>query len=1016
MQVWLDELKRSETPQANSRPDPAAAASGDRLFYVFGHERFGGANIRPQKVYLKKDGQVGANSSEYDLGNISGSQKYLNAQDVTLLARLAFYATHSYSRSFSWPDAETLLPFLKEIVETGRARHGDVKGVALTWSDPRNIRFDWDVAETGEQTLVARDDDDAQIIILPFPSPLYIDEATGTTGEVRSTLPVEISRHMANAPVIPPEAAEIVAETLSRDDIKGPEPWRIAINERTDLRPSPVLKLYGCERQVPSMGRYAGAWRRNEEPVVETHPCLQLQLLYEGAPEPVRRGTGGDIRFQSEDGLNLIRRRAALEDRLYRRLNRVVDPCGGIEPTRLFRAQTIPAPIREADFILGPLSDETIANDDGPMEFVREVVPKLRSEGWTVEIDESWPFRIYDVPVSFSTAFEPSGIDWFSLSLRVEAGDETLDLTDLIVEVISILPVDEWGNLDDDFSVEEFLEGQVFYPQLEDGRMVPFEGEAITPFVEAFLETEGLTGFHRAEMGRATSIAEALERCGAPWIVNPELRALGERLRELSDAPDMEPPISLKADLRPYQRTGYGWLRTLADSGYGGVLADDMGLGKTVQALALLAHRHLEDGADRPSLLVAPTSLLGNWRREAARFAPGLKFLILQGLGRKEKFAEIPNHHVIATTYPLLNRDHEALFAHQFDVAILDEAQAVKNPASAVSKRIREIQARHRLALTGTPMENNLEELWSLFDWLVPGLLGDRKAFNAEYRRPIEQKGDRASQRRLSARVKPFLLRRAKEDVAADLPPKTIIDEITPLEAGQAAFYESIRAAMDKRVRDAVAAKGVAGSRITILDALLKLRQACCDPRLVKLEAARKVTDSAKRGRLFTMLEELVAEGRKVLIFSQFVGMLNLIEADVSFRGWSYAMLHGRTKDRDGEIAKFQEGEAQLFLISLKAGGVGLNLTAADTVILYDPWWNPAVERQAMDRAHRIGQDKPVFVHRLIAENTVEVAIQEMQARKQALADALFEGTGEGALALSEADIDLLFGRRCDVV
>ena len=253
-------------------------------------------------------------------------------------------------------------------------------------------------------------------------------------------------------------------------------------------------------------------------------------------------------------------------------------------------------------------------------------------------------------------------------------------------------------------------------------------------------------------------------------------------------------------------------------------------------------------------------------------------------------------------------------------------------------------------------------------------------------------------------------MRRTKEEVAQELPEKTVIDELIPLEGAQAALYESIRTAMDERVRDAIAARGLASSRIAILDALLKLRQVCCDPGLVRLDAARKVKESAKRARLMALLEELVAEGRKVLVFSQFVKMLKLVEREVAARGWGYAMLHGATKDRDAEVAAFQSGGLPLFLVSLKAGGTGLNLTAADTVIVYDPWWNPAVERQAMDRAHRIGQDKPVFVHRLIAENTVEAAIQRMQARKQALADALFEGTGRGPLALTEEDIDALFG------
>ena len=653
----------------------------------------------------------------------------------------------------------------------------------------------------------------------------------------------------------------------------------------------------------------------------------------------------------------------------------------------------------------------TGGEDEGAgLGFVVQAVPRLRSEGWRIEVDESWPFRLHDGPVAFSTALESTDTDWFSLSLSLEANGRTFDVAPIVLQLVAELPVDEWGRLEEGFDIESHLAGRLFHVPLEDGSWLALDASRFGRFAEAFLEAQGLLEFHRADSGRLFELAEAPEGCGAPWTGGREILDLGARLRALAETPEQAPPDTLRGELRPYQRTGYGWLRALSESGFGGMLADDMGLGKTVQTLALLAHRHLEEETSLPSLLVVPTSLVGNWRREAARFVPDLKVLVLHGPDRRRRFAEIPDHHLVVTTYPLLNRDHELLFGHDYDIAVLDEAQAVKNPAAAVSKRIREIRARQRLVLTGTPLENNLQEIWALYDWLVPGLLGNRKRFTTEFRTPIEKHGDRARQRLLSARVKPFLMRRTKEEVARELPVKTVIDDLVPLEGAQAALYESIRTAMDKRVREAIAARGLAASRIAILDALLKLRQVCCDPGLVKLDAARKVTASAKRARLLALLEELVAEGRKVLVFSQFVAMLKLVERDIAARGWGYAMLHGRTKDRDAQVAAFQSGDLPLFLVSQKAGGTGLNLTAADTVIVYNPWWNPAVERQAMDRAHRIGQDKPVFVHRLIAENTVEAAIQRMQARKQALADALFEGTGEGPLALTEEDIHALFG------
>ena len=308
-------------------------------------------------------------------------------------------------------------------------------------------------------------------------------------------------------------------------------------------------------------------------------------------------------------------------------------------------------------------------------------------------------------------------------------------------------------------------------------------------------------------------------------------------------------------------------------------------------------------------------------------------------------------------------------------------------------------------------MENNLKEFWALFDWLVPGLLGDRKGFNARFRTPIEKGGSLAAQQALNARVRPSLLRRTKDMVAAHLPEKTIITKTITLGKKERALYETIRLSLDARVRAAIAAKGFGATRITILSALVKLRQVCCDPALLDTPEAEKIKESAKRSRLMELLGDLIAEGRRVVVFSQFVNMLELIRSDIEARGWDHAWLTGDTRDRDGAVSRFQQGKTPVFLISLKAGGggVGLTLTAADTVILYDPWWNPAVERHAMDRAHRIGQNRSVFVYRLVAEGAVEESILALQERKQALADALFEEKGGSPLGLDEADIAQLF-------
>ena len=381
----------------------------------------------------------------------------------------------------------------------------------------------------------------------------------------------------------------------------------------------------------------------------------------------------------------------------------------------------------------------------------------------------------------------------------------------------------------------------------------------------------------------------------------------------------------------------------------------------------------------------------------------------MHGADRAQRFGEIADADLVITTYALLSRDAEQLLAASWHIAVLDEAQAIKNANAKTTQLACRLYARHRLCLTGTPMENHLGELWSQFAFLMPGLLGDAKRFGRVFRVPIEKKQDSERRGVLSARLKPFLLRRTKSLVAADLPPKTEILQPLELAGPQRDLYETVRVAMHEKVRSEIAAKGLARSHIVVLDALLKLRQVCCDPRLVKLTAARKVSAGAKLEHLMEMLPPLIEDSRQILLFSQFTSMLDLIKPALSERGFQYAELRGDTKDRAGPVARFQKGEVPLFMISLKAGGTGLNLTAADTVIHYDPWWNPAVEDQATDRAHRIGQDKPVFVYKLVAQGTVEERMLELQQRKKALAAAIYDTAGAGGPGLEAADIDRLF-------
>lgn len=492
------------------------------------------------------------------------------------------------------------------------------------------------------------------------------------------------------------------------------------------------------------------------------------------------------------------------------------------------------------------------------------------------------------------------------------------------------------------------------------------------------------------------------------WLGGERLQRLASRLAAFDGPASVAIPEGFGAELRAYQRQGLDWLQFLREYELGGILADDMGLGKTVQALAHILTEKRAGRLDRPCLVVCSTSLVPNWTAEAARFAPDLAVVSLHGPDRAKRFESHVSADLAITTYGLLIRDEEALLAQEWHLVILDEAQAIKNPAAKTTGIAARLQARHRLCLTGTPVENHLGDIWSQFAFLMPGLLGDARRFSKVFRNPIEKQGDTERQALLARRLKPFILRRTKSEVAAELPAKTMMIRQVELAGPQRDLYETVRLAMHEKVRNAVAERGLARSHIVILEALLKLRQACCDPRLVKLDQARRVTLSAKLAHLKEMLPELIEEGRRVLLFSQFTSMLDLIEVELDALSLPYVDLRGDTRDRATPVARFQAGDVPLFCLSLKAGGAGINLTAADTVIHYDPWWNPAVEAQATDRAHRIGQDKPVFVFKLIAKGTIEERMLELQKKKAALANGLFDPDRPG-LSFEAADLELLF-------
>ncbi len=479
---------------------------------------------------------------------------------------------------------------------------------------------------------------------------------------------------------------------------------------------------------------------------------------------------------------------------------------------------------------------------------------------------------------------------------------------------------------------------------------------------------------------------------------------LRERLRGFDGVTAEAEPDGFVGELREYQKMGLGWLNFLRDFRFGGCLADDMGLGKTVQVLASLAAHHLADPSLPPTLVVVPRSLIFNWHQECERFAPKLTVLEYTGPDRDTLRPTLSEHNVILTTYGTLRRDAIALRDQPFEYVILDEAQTIKNPTSQVARAARVLNAQHRIALTGTPIENSLGDLWSIFEFLNPGMLGRSKAFREHTSNPE----DRESRVMLSRGLRPFILRRSKQQVAAELPEKLEETIYCEMEGSQRELYEELRLHYRDALLGVVAEEGINKSRMHVLEALLRLRQAACHPALLDRDSAEN--GSAKVDYLVPMLEELIAEGHKALVFSQFTSMLSIVRGHLDKKGVVYEYLDGRTRNRKDIVERFQnDPDCPVFLISLKAGGLGLNLTAADYVFLLDPWWNPAVEAQAVDRAHRVGQQRPVFAYRLICRDTVEEKIAMLQRQKRDLADAILEADNSGVLKdLSVEDLEML--------
>ncbi len=975
---WLDGFRARRAAPASSARQKAAKAT-HALAYVVG-QTYRGVEVFLYKARVGVDGSIRSLDAPWQ--NLERAliepPKFVSEEDLPILRGLWLDRSRgTYTGSFSLQGANGAGTFEK-LVATGRLFASSATGPThsgtrcLVRGGPaRSTQIVWQAQADARLRPVLQTEPPAALLLTAIRPCWYVDTHSGEAGLLALPWPAEQVEDFLSMPAITPEESALVGNVL-RDiapDLPAPPSHEAAPVRIVDTAPVPVLAL----DTLPT-------WASPQDFATVSFDYAEHSLPAHSNTTLVRNA--GEEIVQ-------IRRDADAEHQRLTELHKA-----GL---RKLRADRIFGPKPFPDGMLGPDN-----SGDWP-EIVKRGLPALRASGWRVVMSDAFRHNVIEIEAIDGT-LRPTGDGWFDVEMGISVNGRTVRLEPLLADLFRRDARWLSGKLD------AIADDEAIDLKTDRNERLRLRADRLKPVVRVLIDLfDALgTGLRIARWDAAR--LHALDQSGR-WQFHGDasVRQLAQRLMAGPGIADVPVPRGLHAELRAYQRQGLAWMQFLREHGLSGVLADDMGLGKTVQALAHILTEKEGGRLDRPALVVVPTTLMHNWCEEAQRFTPSLRVLDLHGPQRRDRFDRIGAHDVVLTTYALLWRDREILAGHDYHLLILDEAQYVKNAATKSAATIRELQARHRLCLTGTPLENHLGELWAQFDFLLPGFLGTRQDFTRRWRTPIEKGGDAVRRELLARRIRPFMLRRRKDEVATELPPKTMIVRTVELEGAQRDLYETVRAAMQEKVRAAVAAKGLARSHIIVLEALLKLRQVCCDPRLAKVGQSARVKESAKLGLLLDMLPELIEEGRRILLFSQFTSMLDLIAAEVEKAGIPYVMLTGDTADRATPVKRFKQGEVPLFLISLKAGGVGLNLTAADTVIHYDPWWNPAVENQATDRAHRLGQDKPVFVYKLITAGSVEEKIVAMQEQKAALAEAILSEDAAGAVKFSAEDIEALF-------
>ncbi len=943
VQEWLKSIRKSVA--AVDEP-PAKPTKPEKRFLAFCIQHFGNRGDPPGWYFTLRVGtwlKSGACNISHSqtMADPTRPPKYMTSED---LLPVALY--HQRRRNVtSWNEMRLKGGdwdgLFDAALATGRVFVGGPdrdQWTAFTAGPSLPVVALWTLLPDGDAVPALEFQDQRERLVLPTIPPRYFDRETNTTGTVTADLQPEVLASWLVGPHIHSTQVAALAKELLRVSPALPQLAKLETIELPTTPPQPHLLIrktfvggrHGLEL-IHALLRFSYNDRELLQPLSPREPALHHSIR-------------GNQRFTQHRDPNA---EAAAGQT-------VLD--AGFRPiSDLIRAHALDREMQHA-FLLKSFNDQEMWLD----HLASPAVVAMKDAGWVIDIDPASGLVVRDAGDLFPEIESDSahGIEWFRFDAKFEIDGRELSLIPIIAAAIRRgLPPASSPDLPEYFLFpsDDPATGTLRFPAR---RLM----EIVDQVRHLFQGHHG-DGPVRIDRLGAAGVADALQLDHSPTL--RALANLAHNLKNIHALPEVPLPDNLHAQLRPYQADGYRWLQFLAANSLHGILADDMGLGKTVQTLAHLA-------------------------AEAEKFTPHLRVLTLHGKDRSVDFHRIPEFDLVITSYPLLTRDCDTLRAHDWHVVVLDEAQSIKNPRSIIARSVCQLRAAHRICLSGTPMENHLGELWSLMRFLMPGFLGDEKSFNSHIRRPIERDHSTDAQLLLNRRVSPLILRRTKDQVATELPAKTEIIHSIELTKKQTDLYESVRAAMDHRVREAIAGQGLAKSHIIVLDALLKLRQICCHPQLLRSAVPGHVHDSAKLDHLTAeLLPTLLEENRRILLFSSFTSMLALIEDHLLRNDIRFLKLTGQTQDRASLVKEFQTGTVPIFLISLKAGGTGLNLTAADTVIHYDPWWNPAAENQATDRAHRIGQTKPVFVHKLVCRGTIEDRILELQKHKSALVEAL---------------------------